>query len=44
MRGDAASLLGTIRDGSARASLELLLHDSHPGVREAAREALADLG
>lgn len=44
VRGDAASVLGTIKDGSARAALEACLQDSHPGVREAARDALADIG
>lgn len=44
IRGDAASMLGTIKDGSARAALEACLQDSHPGVREAARDALADMG
>jgi HEAT repeat protein len=44
IRGDAASVLGTIKDRSARAALEACLHDSHPGVREAARDALADIG
>lgn len=43
IRGDAASVLGTIKDGSARAALEACLQDSHPGVREAARDALADI-
>ena len=44
IRGDAASVLGTIKDPSARAALEACLQDSHPGVREAARDALADIG
>jgi len=44
IRGDAASVLGTIRDRSARAALEACLEDDHPGVREAARDALADIG
>jgi hypothetical protein len=43
IRGDAASVLGTIKDGSARAALEACLQDSHPGVRDAARDALADM-
>lgn len=43
IRGDAASLLGTIRDRSARAALEACLQDQHPGVREAARDAIADI-
>jgi HEAT repeat protein len=44
IRGDAASVLGTIKDRSARAALEACLQDGHPGVREAARDALADIG
>jgi HEAT repeat protein len=44
IRGDAASVLGTIKDRSARAALEACLRDSHPGVREAARDALAEIG
>lgn len=44
IRGDAASLLGTIRDRTARAALESCLQDTHAGVREAAKEALADIG
>ena len=44
VRGDAASVLGTIKDRSARAALEACLQDSHPGVRDAARDALADIG
>ncbi len=44
IRGDAASVLGTIKDRSVRAALEACLQDSHPGVREAARDALADIG
>jgi len=43
IRGDAASMLGTIRDGSAREALKACLEDSHPGVREAAQEALSDI-
>ncbi|OGW33912.1 MAG: hypothetical protein A2010_02705 [Nitrospirae bacterium GWD2_57_9] len=44
IRGDAASVLGTIRDPSAQKALTASLEDAHPGVREAAREALADIG
>jgi HEAT repeat protein len=40
IRGDAASVLGIIRDGSAVDALRICLHDSHPGVREVARDAL----
>ena len=43
IRGDAASVLGTIKDRSARAALEACLQDSQPGVRDAARDALADI-
>jgi HEAT repeat protein len=44
IRGDAASVLGIIRDRGARAALQEALLDSHPGVREAARDALAEIG
>ncbi len=44
IRGDAASVLGTIKDRTARTALEACMHDSHPGVREAARDALSDIG
>lgn len=44
IRGDAASVLGTIRDRTAVAALEASLQDSHAGVREAAQEALSDIG
>lgn len=44
IRGDAASVLGTIRDPSARQALTASMEDAHPGVREAVREALADIG
>jgi HEAT repeat protein len=44
IRGDAAFVLGVIRDGSAREALTVSLKDSHPGVREAARDALSELG
>jgi HEAT repeat protein len=43
IRGDAASVLGTIRDASAIAALRICLHDGHPGVREVARDALAGI-
>lgn len=42
IRGDAASVLGIIKDASAIDALRLCLHDSHPGVREIARDALAE--
>ena len=44
VRGDAASVLGIIKDRAARTALEACLRDTHPGVREAARDALADIG
>lgn len=44
IRGDAASALGIIKDKTARGALEEILQDSHPGVREAARDALAEIG
>jgi hypothetical protein len=40
IRGDAASVLGIIKDASAIEALRICLHDSHPGVREVARDAL----
>ncbi len=40
MRGDAASVLGIIKDASAIDALRRCLHDDHPGVREIARDAL----
>jgi HEAT repeat protein len=44
IRGDAASVLGIIKDAGAIAALQEALRDSHPGVREAARDALAEIG
>jgi HEAT repeat protein len=44
IRGDAASALGIIREKSATAALEACLQDSHAGVREAAGEALEEIG
>lgn len=43
VRGDAASLLGTIGDASARESLSALLEDENAAVREVARIALEEL-
>jgi len=40
IRGDAASVLGIIKDASAIDALRICLHDNHPGVREIARDAL----
>lgn len=44
IRGDAVSVLGLIRDESSVEAMQALLSDEHPGVREAAREALAEFG
>ncbi len=44
IRGDAASVLGLIKDTSSEGALRECLHDSHPGVREAARDALEEMG
>ncbi len=44
IRGDAASVLGIIRDRTAENALQMSLEDDHPGVREAARDALAEMG
>ena len=43
IRGDAANVLGIIRDRSAIGALKVCLTDSHPGVREAAQEALEEM-
>jgi hypothetical protein len=40
IRGDAASVLGIIKDASSIDALRICLHDNHPGVREIARDAL----
>ncbi len=42
IRGDAASVLGMIRNAAAIDALRACLHDDHPGVREIARDALAE--
>ena len=44
IRGDAASVLGMIRDDASAGALQECLQDSHPGVQEAARDALAEIG
>lgn len=44
IRGDAASVLGTIKDASAIDALRLCLQDDHPGVRTVAADALAEIG
>ena len=43
IRGDAASVLGIIKDASAINALQRCLHDDHPGVREIARDALEEI-
>ena len=43
IRGDAASVLGIIKDASAIEALRTCLNDDHPGVREIARDALAGI-
>jgi HEAT repeat protein len=43
MRGDAASVLGIIKDPAAINALRVCLHDDHPGVREVARDALSEI-
>ena len=43
IRGDVASALGMIKDQSAIAALEACSMDSHPGVREAASDALSEI-
>lgn len=43
IRGDAASVLGIIKDVSAVEALRTCLKDIHPGVREVARDALAEM-
>ncbi len=44
IRGDAASVLGIIKDKGSAGALRECLEDSHPGVREAARDALEEIG
>lgn len=44
IRGDAASVLGIIGDQGAKEALQACLKDKHAGVREAAREALEEIG
>jgi HEAT repeat protein len=43
IRGDAASLLGIIKDPAAIGALRECLHDVHPGVREVVRDALSEI-
>lgn len=44
IRGDAASALGIIKDKTAERALQESLSDGNSGVREAAREALTNMG
>jgi len=44
IRGNAAYVLGIIKDRSAREALVACLHDSHLGVREVVSDALAQIG
>jgi HEAT repeat protein len=44
IRGDAAYVLGIIKDRSAREALTACLDDGHLGVREAANDALTEIG
>ncbi len=44
IRGDAASMLGIIKDKAAERALQESLKDGNPEVREAARDALAEMG
>jgi len=44
VRGDAAFVLGIIGDQGAKEALQASLKDRHAGVREAAREALEEIG
>ncbi len=43
VRGDAAYVLGIIRDHASSAALRAALEDEHPGVRESAQGALDEL-
>jgi len=43
IRGDAASVLGIIKDPSVIDALRACLQDAHPGVREVARDALSGI-
>lgn len=43
IRGDAANVLGIIKDRAAREGLRALLDDEHAAVREVAKEALHEL-
>jgi HEAT repeat protein len=43
IRGDAASVLGIIKDPAAIDALRACLHDVHPGVREVTCDALSEI-
>ncbi len=43
VRGDAAYVLGIIRDQSAGVALRAALNDENPGVRESAKDALEEI-
>ncbi len=43
IRGDAAAVLGIIKDETSTGALRECLQDSHPGVREAVRDALTEI-
>jgi len=44
IRGDAANVLGIIRDRSALEALRKLLNDEHPTVREIVQDILQEIG
>jgi HEAT repeat protein len=44
IRGDAVYVLGIIKDPSAREPLNHALHDENASVRDAAHDALAEIG
>lgn len=44
IRGDAANVLGIIRDRSALEALRTHLNDEHPAVREIVRDILQEIG
>jgi HEAT repeat protein len=44
IRGDAVYVLGMIKDPSAREPLNHALHDENASVRDAAHDALAEIG
>jgi len=44
IRGDAIAVLGIIKDQMSLSALKMSFRDDHPGVRGAARDALAEMG